>query len=71
MRTTEGSVAVAQDGTRIDVKHLKAANENSTEVTARFGNKDNSVKVATQKKQVEVLIALTLAFFGQPRRASA
>jgi len=50
LRRIEGSVAVAQDGTRIDVKHLKAVSGNSTDVTARFGNKDNSVTVASLKR---------------------
>jgi len=70
LRTIEGSVAVAQDGTRIDVKHLKAVNENSTDVTARFGNKENSVKVAKQKRDVEVVIALTIAYMAGKERVN-
>jgi hypothetical protein len=66
----EGSVAVAQDGTRIDVKHLKPVHEDSSEATARFGHKDNSVKVEKQRKDVQVLIALTLAFLQGKERAS-
>jgi hypothetical protein len=67
LREFDGSVAVAQDGTRIDVKHLKAVNENSTDVTARFGQ-GTSVKVAKQIKDSEVIVALTLAYIaGQER----
>jgi hypothetical protein len=70
LRAIEGSVAVAQDGTRIDVKHLKAVNEDSTDVTARFGVKENSVKVATQKRHLEVIAALTIAFLAGKERVS-
>jgi hypothetical protein len=70
LRDIEGSVAIAQDGSRIDVKHLKAVDENSTDVTARFGNKENSVRVAKQKKDVEVIVALTLAYMNGKERVN-
>jgi len=38
LQAIEGSTAVATDGTRIDVKHLKAVQGESTEVTARLGS---------------------------------
>ena len=65
-----GSVATAQDGTHIDVKHLKAVDADSSNVTARFTTKDNSVKVAKQKREVEVLTALTLAYLARWERVS-
>jgi len=70
LRDIEGSVAIAQDGSRIDVKHLKAIDEDSTDVTARFGNKENSVRVAKQKKEVEVIVALTLAYMAGKGRVN-
>ncbi len=70
LQAIEGSVAITQDGSRIDVKHLKPVNENSTDVTARFGNKENSVRVAKQKKDVEVLVALTIAHLAGKERVS-
>jgi hypothetical protein len=70
LRDIEGSEAIAQDGTRIDVKHLKAIPENSTEVTARFGKKENSVKVAKQKRDVDAITALTLAYIAGKERVN-
>jgi hypothetical protein len=70
LHSINGSVALAQDGTRIDVKHLKPVSEISSEVTARFGLKANSLKAANQRKDVEVLVALTLAFSVGKERAS-
>ena len=70
LQDIEGSTAIAQDGVRIDVKHLKAVNENSTDVTARFGNKENSVRVAKQIKAVEVIVALSLAYMAGKERVN-
>jgi len=66
LRDIEGSVAIAQDGSRIDVKHLKPVDENSTDGTERLG-KGNSVKVAKQMKEVEIIVALTLAYIAEKR----
>jgi len=66
----EGIEAIAEDGTRIDVKHLKPVNSESTDVTVRFGDKTNSVKKNKQRRQAEVLIALTLAHLEGKERVS-
>jgi len=58
----EGSVAIATDGTRIDVKHLKAVDAQSTDVTARLGGMTNARSTIKKREDAEPIRALTRAF---------
>jgi hypothetical protein len=64
LHSFEGSVAVATDGTRIDVKHLKPVHEESTEVTARLGGQSNARSTVKKREEVEPIRALTRAFLA-------
>jgi hypothetical protein len=66
----EGSEAVQADGARIDVKHLKAVDLNSTEVVPRFGLKSNSVKINNQRRDSAEIYALSLEFLAGKERDS-
>jgi len=64
LEAIEGSTAVATDGTRIDVKHLKAVEGESTNAEARLGGGGES-RSTNKKRQDSVPIkSLTIAYLS-------
>jgi hypothetical protein len=66
----EGSVAIATDGTRSDVKFLKPVPGDSTEVTARLGDQSDTQTTNKKRRDAEVLRALSVAYLVGKERAS-
>jgi hypothetical protein len=70
LEAIEGSTAVATDGTRVDVKHLKAVQEESTESTARFGDQSETQTTVKKRRDAETLRAMSVAFLAGKERDS-
>lgn len=66
----EGSVAIATDGTRTDVKFLKPVPSESTEVTARLGDQSDTQTTNKKRRDAEVLRAMSAAYLANRPRAS-
>jgi len=66
----EGSTAVATDGTRIDVKHLKPVDPESTGAVARLGDMSEAKSTVKRRADAQPIRALTRAFLRHKERES-
>jgi hypothetical protein len=70
LESIEGSTAIATDGSRSDVKHLRAVQEESTEVTARLGDQSETQTTMKKRRDAETLRAMSVAYLTGKERDS-